>query len=707
MSGRDFLSLDALFSPQSVAVLGASSDAGKIGGRPIKFLKAHGYAGRIYPVNPKAAEVQGLPAYADIGAVPDAVDHAIIALPGNAVIAAVEACISRGVRSATIFSSGFGEVGDAGRREQDRLSALARESGMRILGPNCMGFMNLHQGFIASFAFMVDLGLPPLGRIALVSQSGAFGGQALVMAKDKRVPLGAWVTTGNECDVELADCIAHFAQDAGTDVIMGYMEGCKSADKLVAALELARDHGKAVIMVKAGGSELGRQAVQSHTGALAGNDRVFDAIFRQYGVHRARSVEAFFDAAYAASGGRFPREGKLGVFTVSGGIGVLTADAAEPAGLQLPALPEATQRELKELLPHASVRNPVDGTAQIWSDWQVFGTFLRNMARDGDFEAMLLFLTAMPFSPALQQPLAALLKELRSEFPDKLLILSMLAPPELSRELGDAGYLLFEDTTRAVNALAALKELGAARERAAAKRLAARAAPPAQDWPALGTARNEHELKRLLSRCGIRVADEHLVPDVQAALAAAREIGFPVVMKIASPDILHKSDVGGVALDIADEAALEREWHRMMAQVRAAQPAARIDGVLVAPMLSGGVEMIVGVTRDPVFGPVAMVGLGGVFAELFGDVALRLAPVRHEDALEMVRELKGFALLDGARGRPKADVDALADAIVRLSGFAAANAGEIESIEINPMLVMSEGAGAFALDAAVVTRNPG
>lgn len=705
--------IDDMFAPRSVAVIGASGDTTKIGGRPLKFLKANGFAGEIYPINPRAAEIQGLPAYPGIGAVPGTVDHAIIALPSTSVMAAVEACAARRVRSATIFSSGFAEIGDEGRRLQERLAAVAREAGMRILGPNCMGFMNLRTGLIASFAFMVDLGLPPQGRIALVSQSGAFGGQALVMARDKRMPLGAWVTTGNECDIELADCIGHFARDAETDVIMGYMEGCKSADKLVAALELARDNGKAVVMVKAGSSDVGRQAVQSHTGALAGNDRVFDAIFRQYGVHNAASVEGLFDVAYAASGGRIPREGKLGVFTVSGGIGVLAADAAERAGLELPSLPEAAREQLQQLLPHASVRNPVDGTAQIWSDMKVFDTFLQTMARAGDYDALLLFLTAMPYSPALQLPLKACLLRLREAHPDKLLILSMFAPPEFCREMADAGYLLFEDTTRAIEAIAALRDMArggdGARDGARdgdrdAADAEANASPAA--YPALDGADHEHALKQVLTRAGISVPEERLVHDVQSGALAAEELGYPVALKIVSPDIVHKSDAGGVALGLADRDAFVDAWKAMMPRVREAHPAARIEGVLVTPMVSGGVEMIVGVHRDPIFGPVAMVGFGGIFAELFGDVSLRRAPVRRHEALAMIRELKGFGLLDGARGRPKADIAALADTIVRLSGLAVANDAVVESIEINPVRLLGAGAGALALDAALVARTP-
>jgi len=699
MSSEMLRPIDEMFAPRTVAVIGASADAGKIGGRPIKFLKAHGFAGEIYPINPKADEVQGLPAFREIGAAPRPVDHAVIALPSSAVMAAVEECARHRVRSVTIFSSGFAEIGADGRRAQERLAAIAAESGMRILGPNCMGFMNLRTGLIASFAFMVDLGLPPVGRIALVSQSGAFGGQALVMARDKRMPLGAWVTTGNECDIELADCIAHFARDPETDVIMGYMEGCKSADKLVAALALARDNGKVVTMVKAGRSEVGREAVQSHTGALSGNDRVFDSIFRQYGVHNASSVENLFDVAYAASAGHRPRAGRLGVFTVSGGIGVLAADAAERAGLQLPALPEPARQQLQHLLPHASVRNPVDGTAQIWSDMRVFDTYLQTMAREGDYDVLLLFLTAMPYSPALQAPLKACLLRLREACPDKLLILSMFAPAEFCREMADAGYLLFEDTTRAVNAIAALRDV------APRKAMGEVEAVDITDYPALGAADHEHALKGVLAGAGISVPEERLVGSLQDGCAAADELGYPVALKIVSPDILHKSDAGGVALGLADRDTFAKAWNAMMPKVREAYPAARIEGALVTPMAPDGVEMIVGVNRDPVFGPVAMVGFGGLFAEMFADVALRRAPVCKGEALAMIGELKGFALLDGARGRPKADVGALADTIVRLSGLAVANEALVDSIEVNPVRVLGEGAGVLALDAALVRRS--
>lgn len=693
-------SLDPLFAPSSIAVIGASSDPTKIGGRPIKFLKAHGYAGGIYPVNPRGGRVQGLDALTTIAELPPGLDHAIVALPASAVLDAAKACADRGVRAMTVFSAGFAEVGEQGAAMQAELSALARESGMRIIGPNCMGVMNFHTGMIASFAFMVDLGLPRLGRTALVSQSGAFGGQALVMARRRGLPLGAWVTTGNECDVEMADCLAYFARDEQTDVIMAYMEGCRSPDKLVYALELARERGKPVIMVKAGRSEVGQLAAQSHTGALAGNDRVFDSLFRQYGVYRAESIESFFDVAYAAGSGKRVPQGKLGIFTVSGGVGVLMADDAEDHGLALEALPAATQADLQALLPLAAVRNPVDGTAQIWSDMQVFRHFLRTMLREGGYEAVIFFLTAMPYAPHLQQPLREIFKDLRSEFPDAVLILSMLAPPDLQDDLADAGYLIYEDASRAVKAVAALHSLSQPPDSPID-----RARLPCISRRQLCEGSNEYQAKQILAEAGIPILPERVVTTFDEARRAAVEVAYPLVLKVLSQDILHKSELNAVALNLEDEASLRKAWHDIRSAVAIAQPQARIDGMLLAPMAEEGIEMIMGVQRDPVFGPVVMIGFGGIFAELLNDVSLRMAPVDRVGARKMLAELKGFGMLNGARGKPKADIEALVDALVRLSVFADLHADLLESIDINPLRVYTEGKGALALDAAIIVRT--
>jgi acyl-CoA synthetase (NDP forming) len=690
--------LEAVLAPRSVAVLGASADPQKLGGRPIRFLLASGFRGAIYPVNPKAAEVQGLAAFPDIAQVPGSVDHAVIALPAEAVLPAARACAAKGVRGLTVFSAGFAEVGGEGTRLQEELAAIGRASGMRIIGPNCMGLINLRTGFTATFGFMVELGLPPVGRVALVSQSGAFGGQALLMARQRGLPLGAWITTGNEADVQLADCIAHFAADDDTDVILGYMEGCRDAARLVSALALARERGKKLVMVKAGSSQAGGAAVQSHTGALAGNDRVFDAVFRQYGVLRAESIESFFDVASTLAAGKRVREGSLGVFTVSGGIGVLVADAAEAAGLSLPPLPAEAQAALKRVLPMAAVRNPVDGTAQIWSDWKAYGTFLHTLLAESGCECLMLCLTAMPWSVPLQRPLAQLLREMVARYPERLIVACTSAPDDFAGELRSMGIVVFEDATRAVRAVAALKRLA---------RPPATPAPPGAQcgarWSFTGTP-SEVQARRLLAEAGLPFAPGVLVRTVKDALAAASEVGYPVALKLVSADLPHKSDVGGVILDLADEAGLRRAWQRLEAVIAGLEHAARLDGVLVSPMVKGGIELLLGTQRDPVFGPVVLVGLGGVHAELFGDVALRLAPIGAEEGLAMLRELKGFALLDGARGRPKVNLAPVAAAIARLSEVAAANADVLESIDINPCVVLPSGR-VLGLDALIVPRE--
>ena len=692
--------LDALFSPSSIAILGASGDPMKIGGRPLKFLKGHGFQGRLYPINPKHPEVQGVAAYAAVGDLPERVDHAIIALPQRAVRDAVAQCAEAGVRSATIFGSGFAEIGANGRAEQERIADIAAASGMRLLGPNCMGFMNFNTGVIASFAFMVELGLPPLGRTALVSQSGAFGGQALVMANERGVALGNWVTTGNECDIELADCIAHFARDEATDVILGYMEGCKSPDRLVAALELAADAGKPVVMVKAGRSDAGARAVASHTGAMAGNDRVFDALFERYGVHRADSIESFFDIAYALSRAAPPSGDRLGVFTVSGGVGILAADAAEENGLTLPSLPEVAQAELSGLLPHAAVGNPVDGTAQVWADMGVFETFLRRMAEGDVFDAFLFFFTAMPHAPHLQTPLLQALSRLKPLVADRIAVVSMSAPAAFRKEVEALGYLLFEDTSRAIRTIAALRRLKAGHARASAGHERAAALPIA----ALEHARTEAELKAALASAGLNSPAETIAEDLDAAQAAAVRIGFPVALKVLSPDILHKSDVGGVVLNIADPTALTATWQAMMDRVAAAAPDARIDGALISQMAPDGVDMIAGIKRDPLFGPVLLAGLGGIATELYRDVALLLAPISRDEARAMIGGLTCVPLLTGFRNAPAADIDALSEALVTLSAIAAGLPDDVDSFEINPLRVLPAGQGVLALDAAIVRR---
>ena len=693
--------LTRLLSPRSVAIVGASDDPTRIGGRPLAYLLAAKFAGAIYPINPNRPAVQGVPAFPSIAAVPGPIDVAIIALPAAHVVDAVRDCAAKGVTACVIFSSGFAEIGGEGVGRQAAIVAIARAHGMRIVGPNCLGLFSVESRFYPTFTSTLDRGLPQPGRLSIVSQSGAFGSHLYFLARLRGLGMRYWITTGNECDVQVAEYLRWVADDPGTDVILAYAEGVREATPLIEGLERARANGKPVIFMKVGRSAIGAETASSHTAALAGTDLVFDAVFRQYGVHRARTTEELIDVAQACVHGHFPTGNRIGLVTLSGGVGALMADAAAEHGLEVPPLPEATQQALKRILPYAAVRNPVDITAQAFNDLSLVTRNLEVMLRDGEFDAVLAFFTTIPGSPAMAEPLLDAMRALRAQHPDRLLMLSMVVPDELKARYEAAGYPVFDDPSRAIAAIAALVRFG--RSFATARRAKFLPFGTVESLPqgAIG----EHESKRLLAAAGIPVVEERLAADAAEAVAAFGAFGRPVALKIASPDIPHKTEIGGVLLGLADIAAVAEGFDELISRARRHRPEARLDGVLVAPMLEGGVETIIGVQRDPVFGPVVMFGLGGVFVEVLKDVTFRLAPFDDAEARAMIREIKGAALLDGERGALPADIDALAAVLARVSQFAAGHADAIESIDINPFLVLPKGQGAVALDALIVPRG--
>jgi acyl-CoA synthetase (NDP forming) len=693
-------SLHPLFYPQSIAVIGASQDPKKIAGRSLKNLLAYGYQGTVHAVNAKSREVQGRPAVPTLREVQGPVDLAVIVVPASAVPQAMDDCAAKGVKSAIILSSGFAETDSAGKLAQERLTAVAREAGIRVVGPNCMGALNVRDGMFATFSQSFEHGLPQAGGIGIVSQSGAFGAHCLVSARERGLGLSLWATTGNECDVDLGECLEFMAGDVHTNVLLLYMEGCRDKDKLVRGLELAAARRKPVLVLKVGRTELGAQAAASHTASLVGSDAVYDALFEQYGVHRAESLDELMDIAYACTARKFPAAGKVGLVTISGGVGVLMADAATAAGLQVPPMPAETQAKLKQLIPYAAVRNPVDTTAQVLDNMDLIGTNLELMLSEGGCDSVVLFLSTVGMNPVLMEKLSVTLTGVRKKFPDTLAIISSLMRRDLFAPLKAAGFLVTEDPTRAIEMVGALH--GFARWFAAQGTLPPVPAIP-KHLPAVpDRVLSEHEAKQLLAGAGLPVAAERLAQSAAEAQAAAQALGCPVAMKINSPDIAHKSEVGGVLLGVATPQAAAEGYTALLARVRKAAPHAKLEGVLVAPMVTDGVETILGVKRDPVFGPVVMFGLGGIFVEVMKDVSLRIAPFGVEVARAMIRQIQGFPLLDGARGKPKADVEALAQALSRLSLYAAAQGDRLDSIDINPFIVRPAGQGAVAVDALVV-----
>lgn len=695
----DLDSLKPLFQPESIAVIGASSNPTKIGGRPVAYLKMHAYRGALYPVNPTAPEIQGLKSYPSITDVEGPVDLAIFSIPGRLVRTAMEECAAKGVRAIIMFSSGFAEIGEAGRRDQEAITEIARQAGMRLLGPNCMGVVNFSTAMVASFHPAFAELVAPGGRIGMVSQSGAFGGISYQMARDRDLAFSHILTTGNEADVDIADCLAFLSQDPATRVIMLYIEGCRDGPKLLEALEMARTAGKPVVAIKLGRTEAGAAAAQSHTAALAGSDAVYDALFRQYGAYRAHSIEEFFDIGAAAAIGALPSNNKVGLITVSGGVGVLMADEAAARGLDVAEVPDETQAKIKSEVTFAATRNPIDVTGQVVNDIGLLHRMVQLVLDEADFGAIACFQGSMGRTPAHEGTITEAWLRLRRDYPETLLVITGLCSPAFHTAMQQAGCLTFTEPTHALRAIAALDGF---------RRAGARHAPRPEIGPApalpSGTI-GEIEALAILRRAGLTTVDERLVQSGAAAAEAARALGFPVVLKVVAPEIVHKSDVGGVALNVASAADAAEAYAAILKRVGAAAPDATVEGCLVAPMIGDGVETILGVQHDPIFGPVVMFGLGGVFVEVLRDVTFRVAPFDQAEAHRMIREIKAYRVLEGVRGQPPADIDALARALSQLSLFAAAAGDRLATLDVNPFLVRAEGAGAVALDAVMVTRD--
>ncbi len=700
MSTR-FSSLDSILRPGSVAVLGASNDPTRIGGRPIAYMLSQGFKGAILPVNPNRAEVQGLPAYASVADLPSVPDTAIVAVPADLAVQAVDDLGARGVRSAIVFTAGFAEMNDAGRVAQDRMLSAAGRHDMRLVGPNCLGLFNAHIGFYPIFSSSFENGWPRPGRIGIASQSGAYGTHMFATARNRNIGTPICVTTGNEGDVTIGDVIGWMAEDPDTDVIVAYAEGIHEADSFLAALAAARAARKPVVMMKVGTSTLGAHAAQSHTASIAGNDAVTDAVLAEFGVVRARTTEEMLDIALTATRRIYPARNTLGVITISGGAGVLISDAAEALGLPMPEMPADAQARLKAMLPFAAPRNPVDCTAQAFNDMSLIGRFTDAMVEDGGYTSVLAFFTQVGGAASIAPKLREQLNASKARHPDRLFVLSVVAPPERIREYEDDGFVVFEDPTRATVAIHAMGRFGEAFAKAAG--LPPLPVPPVE-LPL--TNPSEAAAKRILAEAGIPAAPEAACATVEAAAEAAERFGYPVVLKILSPDIVHKSEIGGVILGVRGADAVRAGFATLLDRAKAAMPDARLEGILVAKQLRGGVECILGIQQDPVFGPVAMFGLGGIFVEILRDVALHRCPFGPDVAERMIRSLRAAPVLLGARGRPPADIGALAAMLSRLSMFAQQAGPRLRSIDLNPVFAMPDGEGAYAADAVIELGDP-
>lgn len=693
-NGR-FASLTPLLQPRSVAVVGASADATRIGGRPVSYMLRGEFQGRVMPVNPKRSEIQGLPAYASIDDLPEAPDASVVAVPAAQVVDTVDALGRRGGRSAIIFSSGFSEVGAQGEALQQQLLATARRHGMRLLGPNTAGAFNSTIGFFGSFMSGLERGFPLPGRIGIASQSGAYGAHLLGLARARGLGTPICAATGNECDVTLGEAIGWMVENPDIDVVMAYAEAVRDVDSFIAALEAAHAARKPVILQKVGRSALGQKAAMSHTAALAGDDRVFDAMLADYAVIRVESSAELLDVAYTATRRIYPANNSLGMLTISGGAGIIVSDLAEQLDVPMPPMPEPAQADLKASVPFCSPINPVDCTAQVLNDLTLAGTFGERMVSDGGYASVLAFFSQAGTVPSVAPKLCAELKKVKDAHPDRLFVMSLIGEPEQNRPYEEAGFVLMEDPTDAVKVIKAMGQLGDAFARPLPRREAVSPVTLPEVTP------GEAEAKQLLAAHGIPAVPEKVLGSAEEAAAYAEQIGFPVVMKIASADIVHKSEIGGVLLNVADADSVREGFQTLLGNAERHVPDAKLDGVLVARQIVGGVECFMGIQRDPQFGPVAVFGLGGIFVEVLKDVAFRRCPFDREEARDLILSIKGAPLLQGARGRAPVDLDALSQVLANLSRFAVGAGERLDSIDINPVFAMPEGQGAFAADAVI------
>lgn len=698
MIARD-TSLAPFFDPRVVAVIGASRDPGKVGGSVIANLAAAGFAGRVIPVNARASVVQGLPAVASLAQVDGAVDLAVIAVPAAEVMPALEACAALGVGGAVVISAGFREIGAEGEAREAELRRWVAGQRLRVLGPNCLGWIRPGKRLNLTFA----PGMPRAGSVAFVSHSGALAVAILDWSRERRMGFSLFASLGNQADLTETDVLRAVADDGETRVIVAYLEGVADGRRFFEALRAACAR-KPVVVLKAGRSPEGARAVSSHTGALAGSDEAFEAAVRQAGAVRARTIEELFDLARALESQPAPRGRRLLVVTNGGGLGIVATDAAREAALAVPPLAAEVQRELRAVLPPtAAVGNPVDLVGD--ADAQRFANALQVLGGAPTVDAALVLLTAQAATDSMTVARAIIGATRGFRIPVAAAFVGgpRVAPGAASLE--DAGIPCYPFPERAVAALAGMALSAERRQRPAPA--PAPAPPPSATTlaAALGTGDGPlgaHDLAPLLAAYGIALAPTRIAKTPEDAASAAAELGFPVAVKLVSPDVTHKTEVGGVRLGLADAGAVADAAREVLARVRAARPRARVEGVLVQAMVSGGRELLLGAVRDPQFGPMVVVGFGGIYVEVLRDTAARLAPVTAAEAREMLGELRMAPLLGGVRGQAGVDLAALAGAVSAFSRLVA-DVGALREIELNPLMAGPD--GTIAVDArAVVGR---
>lgn len=697
--------------PSGVAIFGASQDFKTINGKILKYLLKHKYQGQIYPVNPKYQEIEGLTCYASAGAIPEHVDLALIAVAVARVPGILRDCGAKGITRAVIFSSGFAETGPEGKVIQEDIIKIAQEFQMRLIGPNCLGIVNVSSGLTASFSASMELESIKAGPVALVSQSGAVGFMLFNLLQEAGVGVNFVITTGNEADVTAGEGLEYVVENPNSKVIVTYLEGLRDGESFKKTAEWAAEAGKPIIALKVGNSASGQKAAATHTAALTGSGAAYKSYFDKMGIIQAKDSDDVIDLSQAFVPGKLPKGDRIGIVTMSGGVGILLADRSEEWGLQVPELSHALQEEVRKVIPaFGCAQNPVDVTAQSLNQGEEFKKCLKILLASEELDMLIVAITMA--TGKLAEKIGRDIAEAALDTDKPLVVcwsVGQVAKPGFD-VLIDAEVPLYHSPARAVKALGTLYRYAnfkrSWKKPASVEINVARQAKVQLALRESNQSLSEHATKQLLELYGLPVTKEYVAKSAEEAVAFADKMGYPVVMKIDSPDILHKTEAGGVAVNVSSAQAVADKYQEIMEKGLVYNPQAKINGILIQEQVPPGVEVIIGLQRDAILGTQIMFGLGGIFVEVLKDVVLKPVPLSREDAEAMLQDIKGAALLNGVRGRMAVDKEALLEILLGVSQLALEAGDSLLSLDINPVTVLEQGKGAKILDGVLVGNFP-
>lgn len=709
---NSYKTLEPLFNASSIAVMGASENPYKIGYIQLKALIDGKFQGAIYPINPKATQIEGLTCYSSLSEIPGPVDLAILCVGANQIQKGLEDCAEKQVKAAIIFASGFSEVGEEGMKLQDSLNEYAKENGIRIIGPNCVGLVNTTNGLIGTFSpAILAVPLHEEKAVGYVSQSGAFGVLTYMAAAQNGLSFNYFVSVGNEMNIEFSEVVEYMIHDEKTKVITGYLEGAKNTANLRAVAREALERKKPIVLMKTGRSSAGSRAAASHTGSLAGSDVIYDAFFKQAGIVRVDDYEDIITFSKLFLSNKLPQGKNTVIITSSGGRGINESDRCEALGLNVIALNDKTKEKIKGLIPSfASASNPIDLTAAASvSNPELFIAPLRALVEDPEVHNIVL--TEFPLGWDKDNDYLQEFIEICKNSDKFVLVttfpLEGMSVPKGTSELEKNGIPVIPGNLNPLKGLAHLVEysqyLKNHQHRSLQEDNLQNRKHDLSHLIQSDANLSESQAADVLEQYGIPTTRRAITTSVEEAVQFANEIGYPVVLKVDSPDILHKTEADAIRLNIGSEQEVINAFEEITLNSRNYKPDAKINGISVQEMLPEGIEVIIGATKDPAFGPVIMFGLGGIFVEVFKDISFRVAPLTRSDAIEMIEEVQGYALLRGVRGQKTADINAIIDVLLKVSSLVTDENTPIKELDINPLIVYEN--GVKAADAMIVLEK--